>query len=132
MDGRRRLLNEFAMMWALRERFPLHLIVFKQTACHLPHEATVEMLFSRAGLLTDPNMDPHFLATLTSIAANKKAYEPSWEKIKAKYFEKFRGKGPRAARPRASPRRARRGVALPICVSLFPQVSGFERPYLDN
>jgi hypothetical protein len=26
------LLNEFAMMWELRERFPLHLIVFKQTA----------------------------------------------------------------------------------------------------
>jgi len=33
------LLNEFAMMWALRERFPLHLIVFKQTVCHLSHEA---------------------------------------------------------------------------------------------
>ena len=44
-------------VWALRERFPLHLIIFKQTACHLPHEANVEMLFSRAGLLTDPNMD---------------------------------------------------------------------------
>ena len=87
------LLNEFAMMWALRERFPLHTIIFKQTACHLPHEANVEMLFSRAGLLTDPNMDPHFLATLTSIAANKTACEPLWEKIKAKYFEKFRGKG---------------------------------------
>ena len=39
------------------------------------------------------HMDPHFLATLTSIAANKTACEPSWEKIKAKYFEKFRGKG---------------------------------------
>ena len=51
------------------------------------------MLFSRAGLLTDPNMDPHFLAILTSIAINKAAYEPTWEKIKAKYFEKFRGKG---------------------------------------
>ena len=81
------------MMWALRDRFPLHLIVFNQTACHLPHEANVEMLFSRAGLLTDPNMDPDFLATLTSIAMNKKACNPSWEKIKAKYFEKFRGKG---------------------------------------
>ena len=44
-------------------------------------------------LLTDPNMDPHFLAVLTSIAINKAAYNPSWEKIKAKYFEKFRGKG---------------------------------------
>ena len=50
------LLNEFAMMWALRERFPLHLIVFKQTACGVPHEGGVENLFSRAGLLSDPNM----------------------------------------------------------------------------
>ena len=32
------LLNEFAMMWALRDSFPLHFHVFKQTACHLPHE----------------------------------------------------------------------------------------------
>ena len=81
------------MMWALRERFPLHLIVFKQTACDLPHEANVENLFSRAGLLSDPNMDPHYLGMLTSIVAGKAAYNPPYEKIKAKYFEKFRGKG---------------------------------------
>lgn len=52
------LLNEFKMMWALHEAFPLHYVIFKQTACHLPHEANVEQIFSRAGLLTDPNMDP--------------------------------------------------------------------------
>ena len=51
------LLNEFEMMWALRERFPLHYIVFKQTACHLAHEANVEQVFSRAGNLSDPNID---------------------------------------------------------------------------
>ena len=33
------LLNEFKMMWRLRHRFPLHYVVFKQLACHLPHEA---------------------------------------------------------------------------------------------
>ena len=38
------LLNEFAMMWALRETFPLHYVVFKQTACHIPHEANVEQI----------------------------------------------------------------------------------------
>jgi hypothetical protein len=43
------LLNEFAMLWALRERFPLHFIVFKQTACHLSHEANVGQVFSRTG-----------------------------------------------------------------------------------
>jgi hypothetical protein len=52
------LLYEFAIMWALRERFPLHFIVFKQTACHLSHEVSVEQVFSRAGNLSDPNMDP--------------------------------------------------------------------------
>ena len=49
--------------------------------------------FSRAGLLSDANMDPQFLATLTSIVAGKATYNPPYEKIKAKYFEKFRGKG---------------------------------------
>ena len=41
------MLNEFQMMWSLRKRFPLHYIVFKQIASHLPHEANVEQYFSR-------------------------------------------------------------------------------------
>ena len=49
------------MMWKLREAFPLHYIVFKQTASHLPHEANVEQIFSRAGLLADPNLEPAHL-----------------------------------------------------------------------
>jgi hypothetical protein len=57
------LLNEFAMMWDLRERFPLHFIVFKQTVCQLSHEANVEQVFSRAGNLSEPNMDPEYLLT---------------------------------------------------------------------
>ena len=53
------LLNEFKMTYAFRHRFPLHYIVFKQTASHLPHKAKVEQaLFSRAGQLADPNLDP--------------------------------------------------------------------------
>ena len=27
------------MMWALKDRFPLHYVVFKQAASHIPHEA---------------------------------------------------------------------------------------------
>jgi len=53
------LINEFEMAWAVRERFPLRLIIFKQTACHLAHEANVEQVFSRAGFLTDPNSTQH-------------------------------------------------------------------------
>ena len=42
-----KMLNEFKMAWDLRDRFPLHFIVFKQTAAHLPHEANVEQRSSR-------------------------------------------------------------------------------------
>ena len=55
-DGQ--LLNEFEMIWALRERFPLHSFVFKQVASHLAHEANVEQVFSRAGGLSDAHIDP--------------------------------------------------------------------------
>jgi hypothetical protein len=70
------LLNEFAMMWELRERFrgPLHFIVFKQTVCRLSHEANVEQVyFSRAGNLSHPNMDPEYLTHLVIVGVNKKS-----------------------------------------------------------
>ena len=80
------LLNQrFKLVWQLRDRFPLHLIVFKQTACHLCHEANVEQIFSRAGLLSDPNIDQDYLVTLVMISCNKKAFQPTTTAIKAKY-----------------------------------------------
>ena len=59
--------NEFALVYHLRQSFPLHFIVFKQTASHLPHEANSEQLFSRSGSLSDDNgkMDPAQLAVWT-------------------------------------------------------------------
>ena len=48
-------------------------------------------LFSRAGLLSDPNMDPEYLGMLTSISMNKSAYKLTCAEIKAKYFDKYRG-----------------------------------------
>ena len=74
------LLNEFKMMWQLRKEFPLHYIVFKQTASHLPHEANVEQVFSRAGNLADPNLDDGYLGVLTSVAINMKVYKPALTK----------------------------------------------------
>ena len=56
-----------------------------------PCQANAENLFSSAGKLSDPNMDPHYLGVLSSIAINKKAYKPSVAAIKEKYFAKFRG-----------------------------------------
>ena len=39
------IVNEFALVYHLRQSFPLHFIVFKQTASHLPHEGNSEQLF---------------------------------------------------------------------------------------
>ena len=75
----------------MRDRFPLHLIVFKRTACHLPHEANVEQVFSRAGLLSDPNLLPAHLANLVKVGFNKKAFEPLLAAIKDKYYALYRG-----------------------------------------
>ena len=52
----------------------------------------------RAGLLSrrqplDPNIDPEFLAHLVMVSVNKKAFQPSIEAIKKKYYELYRGKG---------------------------------------
>ena len=87
------LLNESALMWELRERFPLHFIAFKRTACHLPHEGNCEQVFSSAGNLSAPNMEPEFLAFLRMIAVNRKAFMPPVETIKDKYYQMFRGNG---------------------------------------
>jgi hypothetical protein len=79
------LLNEFKMMWELRESFPLHFTVFKQTACHLSHESNVEQVFSRAGLLAH-------LSTLVTVGFNRNAFKPQIAAIKDKYYEMFRNK----------------------------------------
>ena len=76
-------------MWHLKDSFPLHFVVFKQTAVHIPHEANVEQVFSTAGRLSDAHQDPHHLATLTSIARNKKVYKPEAKKIFSRYFQKY-------------------------------------------
>ena len=54
------IINEFALLYKLRNAFPLHYIVFKQVSSHLCHEANTEQLFSLADGLSDDNgkMDP--------------------------------------------------------------------------
>jgi hypothetical protein len=56
-------------------------------------EANVEQVFSRAGNLADPNMDPESLAHLVMSAVNKKAFMPCIQAIKDMYYKLFRGKG---------------------------------------
>ena len=75
----------------MRNQFPLHYIVFKQTASHLPHEANSEQLFSRSGAGSDDNskMDPWRLGVWTSIGVNMATYMPDLDKILARYMLKF-------------------------------------------
>ena len=82
----------------LLESFPLHFTVFKQTACHLAHEANVEKVFSRAGLLADSNLLPAHLSTLVMVGFNKKAFKPQLDAIKDKYYEMFRSKSGKETR----------------------------------
>ena len=86
----------------MRERnsFPLHYIVFKQTASRLApsaREGNSEQLFSRAGDLSDDNgkMDPAQLSVWTSIGVNYSTYRPPTKKILERYLLKFSkgGKG---------------------------------------
>ena len=86
------VLNEFEMMCHLRIVFPLHFFVFNQTTSHLTVEANVEQVFSRAGQLSEVNLDPDALADMVSIMVNKHAYKPSLKDIMDKYYEMFRGK----------------------------------------
>jgi hypothetical protein len=52
----------------------------------------VEQVFSRAGQLSEVNLDPDALADMVSIMVNKLAYKPSVKDIMDKYYEMFRGK----------------------------------------
>ena len=93
----------------MRNQFPLHYIVFKQTASHLPHEGNSEQLFSRSGALSDDNgkMDPWRLAIWTSVGVNMATYMPEHKKILERYILKFSKGGTAMAsrrRPRAAPR----------------------------
>ena len=80
------------MMRQLRILFPLHFVVFNQTACHLTAEAKVEQVFSRTGQLSEVNLDPDVLTDMVSIMVNKLAYNPSVKDIMDKYCDMFRDK----------------------------------------
>ena len=43
--------------------------------------------------LSDPNMDPEYLAQLVMVWINKKSYKQSTANVKDKYYELFLGQG---------------------------------------
>ena len=87
------MINEFALLWAKRDEFPLHFFVFKQTASHLPHEGNVEQIFSLGGRLSDPNIDPGYLASLVFMGSNMKVYMPPVKDIWQRCLRKFTKNG---------------------------------------
>ncbi len=82
-------ISSTSFAWDLRDEFPVHFIVFKQCASHLHREANVEQIFPFAGRLSDLNLDPHRLPTLVRIHFNKKAFMPSKQPIRERYFRKY-------------------------------------------
>ncbi|KAL1495272.1 hypothetical protein AB1Y20_017132 [Prymnesium parvum] len=87
------IINEFQMMWELRLEFPHHYIVFLQCAAHLLHEANVEQIFSLAGRLSDPSLNPTNLENMVRVHYNKKAFMPSMKPIRERYYRKYRKAG---------------------------------------
>ena len=87
------MINEYAFLWAKRNEFPLHYFVFRQTTSHLPHEGNVEQIFSLGGRLSDPNMNPAYLATLVFVGSNIKVYMPPKLDIWQRYLRKFSKNG---------------------------------------
>ena len=67
--------------------------MFRQTASHLPHEGNVEKIFSLGGRLSDPNMNPSYLATLVFMGANQKVYMPPVKDVWQRYLRKFTKQG---------------------------------------
>ena len=60
-----------------------------QLASHLPHEAKVEQIFSLGGRVSDPNINPDYLATLVFVGSNYKVYMPPKKDIYQRYLCKF-------------------------------------------
>ena len=81
------------MLLDLRDEFPVHFTVFKQCASYLHHEAYVEQIFSLAGRLSNPNLDPHRLPMLVRIHCNQKTFMLSKQAIRERYFRKYRKAG---------------------------------------
>ena len=61
----------------------------------------MEQVFSRAGRISDPNMNPAYLLghTLVMVGMSKKNYSPPLNAIKELYYSKFRGKGHKMEEP---------------------------------
>jgi hypothetical protein len=81
------MLDEFALIYSLKHKFPLHYIAFRQCASHISHEADVESLFFLSKGLTNWNMRPGFLRVLTLLKST--SHEPTINQIWGAYKKKY-------------------------------------------
>ena len=86
------LLDEFKLLYAVRDEAPLHYALFKQVSSHLAHEGNAEETFSLSGKLSDRNgkTDPGFLSTITRVNKNRSRFDPSAELVLKAYKKKHR------------------------------------------
>jgi hypothetical protein len=82
-------LDEFALMSAMRVKFPIHCCVFKCTTSHYSHEADCENFFALVKSISDPNMFPSMLRTLSKVGANISLHKPSWDAVQQRYYQKY-------------------------------------------
>ena len=86
------MLDEFKMAYAFRSDYPLHYIVFKQTASHRAHEGNAEDTFSLSGSLSNPNTHtgPSLLSALVRINKNKSSFKPESSQLLQMYISKHK------------------------------------------
>ena len=85
------LVDEFKLIFSVREELPLHTLLFKQVSSHLAHEGNAEETFSLSGKLSNDNThtQPGFLATLVRINKNRSRCDPSASDILKGYKKKY-------------------------------------------
>ena len=85
------LLDEFKLLFSLRDQFPIHFTLFKRLASDLSHEANAESTFSLSGSLSNSNTqtDPSFLSTCVRINKNKDVFNPESATVFKAYRHKF-------------------------------------------
>ena len=85
--GGRNLVNPNSELSAIFEK--TRFFITTERKAYLPHEGNVEQIFSLGGRLSDPNIDPAYLARLVFIGANEKVYMPPVKDIWQRYLKKF-------------------------------------------
>ena len=73
------LVDEFKLIFSMRNEVPLHYFLFRQVSSHFGHEANAETTFSLSGSLSNRNThtSPGFLASLVRINKNRVNHDPS-------------------------------------------------------